>query len=89
MKPEGIDKDDKSEILGEIKHVAVDFQPEVTGQDTDKENEGDSERNSEKLDFPQIQACRTDQRKHYYRLYDRRFEEYFPNKIHCPLNSRE
>ena len=76
-----------TEILRKDKHVGIDAQTEMSGDDSGKEHEGHPERNPEDADVAESEAACTDCRQDHYSMYEAVFSEYFRKTIHRCYNS--
>ena len=75
LKAQGIDKHHQAETLGIGKHLRVNLQPQVTGQDAGKEDERHAKRHPQNTHLAQSQPHGRNQRKHRQRLQSRVFHE--------------
>ena len=82
LKAEGVDEDHQSETLGIGQHRRVERKPEMPGQNAHEEDEGRSERDSEKADLSQSDTDRRDERNHHDGLQSRVLDEQFFKPFH-------
>ena len=82
LQAEGIDEDHQSETLGIGQHRRVERKPEMPGQNAHEEDEGRSERDSEKADLSQSDTDRRDERNHHDGLQSRVLDEQFFKPFH-------
>jgi hypothetical protein len=82
LKAEGVDEDHQSETLGIGQHRRVEREPEMPGQNAHEEDEGRSERDSEKADLSQSDTDRRDERNHHDGLQSRVLDEQFFKPFH-------
>ena len=75
LQTEGIDEEHQAKRLGVFEHLGVDREPQVAGQDADKEDEGRAERDAAELDAAEQYADGRNERQDDNRLQGRVFDE--------------
>ena len=83
LKANGENKQNQAELTHELQDFGIDDVTEVPHDDSDKQNEGDTQRHTEQLDFSQINAQGNDERIKHKRASDRHVagEEQISNHV--------